>query len=84
MGAEIELLSLRGGRNRWLALAIGALMLAIGFSLPRLLDRHTAHKVANEQLVELQAAIVSAQGKIRLVQGQIAEVQAQLSGAPSR
>lgn len=78
MTADAEILALRKRRNRFIWLAVGSLVLAIGVSLPRRLARHAAHKQANAELLRWQADITTLQGRIRSVQTEILTVQAQL------
>jgi hypothetical protein len=81
--ADAEILALRKRRNRFIWLAIGSLVIAIGLSLPRRVARHAAHKQANAELLYLQAEIVAMQGRIRTVQTEIVAVQVQLR-APAK
>ena len=83
MTADAEILALRKRRNRFIWLAVGSLVLAIGVSLPRRLARHAAHKQANAELLQLQAEIVAMQAKIRTVQNELVAVQTQLR-APAK
>lgn len=83
MTTDAEIQSLRKRRNRFIWLAVGSLVIAIGVSLPRRLARHAAHKHANAELLRLQGEIVAIQAKIRTVQNDIVAVQSQLR-APAK
>lgn len=80
-GEELEeerVRRLRVQRNLLAALAACALA-SIAFALPRKLASHRELKALNERLVELQAAIVLDQQRLRDTQEQIGWVQAEIA-----
>ncbi len=69
---------LRRQRNRFALLAALA-VLSIGIAVPRRAASQRERKVANERLVELQAAVVQNQKQIAGTQAEIVRVQQELA-----
>ncbi len=66
---------LRRQRNLLAVAAILMIVISMGVSLPRVLDRRNKLKALNEELIGLQNSIVSVQQRTREVQAEIIQTQ---------
>ena len=80
MDAEAQIVSARKRCRIAVGIAVGAILLSMGISVPRAFQRRARLKAANEQLVTLQAQITFAQKEIRERQLKIVAVQKEING----